>query len=95
MVNIHNRNEPSSILIFPYLLMNSSDSQKLQYHLQQISSLLYQNTPPDQLSCALDIETTVRQHLLEHIAPSLCEFFFTKENLPQSNKVEPENSKLV
>lgn len=71
--------------------MNSSDSQKLQYHLQQISSLLYQDTPTEQLSSALEIETTVRQHLLEQIAPSVCEFFFTKENLPQNHKVEPEN----
>lgn len=71
--------------------MNSSDYQKLQYHLQQISSLLYQDTPTDKLSSALEIETTVRQHLLEHIAPPVCEFFFTKENLPKNNKVEPEN----
>ncbi len=72
-------------------MMNSSDSQKLQYHLQQISSLLYQNTPTEKLSSALEIETTVRQHLLEQIAPPVCEFFFIKENLPLSNKVEPEN----
>lgn len=71
--------------------MNSSDYQKLQYYLQEISSLLYQNTPTEKLSSALEIETTVRQNLIEHIAPPVCEFFFTKENLQQSNKVEPEN----
>ncbi len=71
--------------------MNSSDYQKLQYYLQQISSLLYQNTPTEKLSCALEIESTVRQHLLQHIAPPVCEFFFTEENLRESSKVEPEN----
>ncbi len=71
--------------------MNSSDYHKLQYHLQQISSLLYQDTPTEKLSSALEIESTVRQQLLEHIAPPICEFFFTKENLPESSKVEPEN----
>lgn len=71
--------------------MNSSDYQKLQYHLQEISSLLYQNTPTEKLSSALEIETTVRQNLIEYIAPPVCEFFFTKENRRESNKVEPEN----
>jgi uncharacterized membrane-anchored protein YhcB (DUF1043 family) len=71
--------------------MNSSDYQKLQYHLQEISSLLYQNTPNEKLSSALEIESTVRQHLLQDIAPPICEFFFTKENLRESSKVELEN----
>lgn len=70
--------------------MNSSDYQKLQYHLQQISSLLYQNTPTEKLSSALEIESTVRQQLVEHIAPSICEFFFTKETPHENRKVEPE-----
>jgi hypothetical protein len=71
--------------------MNSSDYQKLQYHLQEISSLLYQNTPSEKLSSALEIESTVRQQLLQHIAPPVCEFFFTKETRRESSKVEPEN----
>ena len=71
--------------------MNSSDYQKLQYYLQQISSLLYQDIPTEKLSSALEIESTVRQQLLEHIAPPLYEFFFTEENLRESSKVESEN----
>ena len=60
--------------------MNSTDYQKLQYHLQQISSLLYKDTPAEKLTSALQIETTLRERLLTDIAPTIGEFFFIKEN---------------
>lgn len=71
--------------------MESSDYQKLQYHLKEISSLLYRNTPAEQLTSAEMIETTVRQQLLTEIAPKIGEFFFTKENPHSENKLELEN----
>lgn len=58
--------------------MNTKDKQELEQHLVAISQILYKNTESDKLDSFKSIELTVRETILEQVAPSIGEFFLTQ-----------------
>lgn len=57
--------------------MTPEDSQALKEHAQAIAEILYREQEPQTLRTLEDIEITVRQQLLEHVAPQIG-FFLSK-----------------
>jgi len=59
--------------------MTPGQRQKIKINLQEIADILYQNTPPDNLQSFESIELTVREHLVETVAPEISSFFLTQQ----------------
>jgi len=59
--------------------MTPEQRQKIKINLQEIADILYQNTPPDNLQSFESIELTVREHLVETVAPEISSFFLTQQ----------------
>ena len=55
--------------------MTPEQRQKIKINLQEIAHIFYQNTPPDNLQSFESIELTVREHLVETVAPEISSFF--------------------
>jgi hypothetical protein len=55
--------------------------------LKEVAEILYNNTPSEELATFETIELSVRQHVLEKVAPKIGNFFFTKQG-----EVEQEES---
>lgn len=52
--------------------MTPEKAQALQKHINAIAAILYEDTPPDQLTTLLEsLEKTVRQQVLEHVTPEI------------------------
>jgi hypothetical protein len=49
--------------------MNTQQTKRLQACVQEISEILYQNTPPENLTTLEGIEKAVRGHMLTEISP--------------------------
>lgn len=53
----------------------SADKQiQIAAHAQAIAALLYEETPREDIQTLADIETVVRDHVLEHVSPILAIF---------------------
>jgi hypothetical protein len=61
--------------------------------LTEVAEILYKNTSPEELKTFETIELSVREHLLETVAPEIGNFFFT--TLEATNQGEREKSKPV
>jgi hypothetical protein len=59
----------------PQVNMTPEQRQKIKINLQEIAEIFYQNTPPDNLQSFESIELTVREHLVETVAPEISSFF--------------------
>lgn len=59
--------------------MTPEERQKIKINLQEIADILYQNTPLDNLQSFESIELTVREHLVETVAPEISSFFLTQQ----------------
>lgn len=68
--------------------MTPSDKIIVQECVQQLSQVLYRNTPSDKCQSLEDIEKVVRDHLLESVGPEIAFFLSHKQLKPTSEKSE-------
>ena len=69
--------------------MTPEQRQKIKINLQEIADIFYQNTPPDNLQSFESIELTVREHLVETVAPEISGFFLTRRVEKVRGEKEP------
>jgi hypothetical protein len=55
--------------------MTPEEQQKIKINLQEIAEILYKNTPVDNLQSFESVELSVREHLIETVAPEISGFF--------------------
>lgn len=73
--------------------MTPEEKRIIQQNLEEVAQILYNNTPDSQLQDFENVELSVREHLMETVAPTIGTFFLTKqEGIPQE---ERERLKLV
>jgi hypothetical protein len=58
--------------------MNAQETKRLQACVQEISEILYRNTPPEELTTLDGIEQAVRGHMLKEVSPKVG-FFLSKQ----------------
>lgn len=51
--------------------MTPSEQARVQECVQELSEILYRNTPSDKCQTLEDIEKSVREHLLESVGPKM------------------------
>ncbi len=51
--------------------MTPSEQARVQECVQELSEILYRNTPSDKCQRLEDIEKSVREHLLESVGPKM------------------------
>jgi hypothetical protein len=73
--------------------MNAQEKKRLQACVQEISEILYRNTPPEALTTLDGIEQAVRQHMLKEVSPRVG-FFLSKQAQAQ-RKANHAPSKAV
>ncbi len=71
--------------------MTPEELQKIEYHANQIAQILYSDTDPKVIQTLGDIETTVRQQILQHVSPPIG--VFLSKMPPKSKREESETSK--
>ena len=54
--------------------MTPEEQQKIKINLQEIAEILYKNTPVDNLQSFESVELSVREHLIETVAPEISIF---------------------
>lgn len=69
--------------------MTPEEQQKLKINLQEIAEILYKNTPVDNLQSFESVELSVREHLIETVAPEISGFFFTQRGEKVREEKEP------
>lgn len=69
--------------------MTPEQRQKLKINLQEIADIFYQNTPPENLQSFESIELTVREQIVEIVAPEISSFFFTQQEGLLRGEKEP------
>ena len=69
--------------------MTPEQRQKLKINLQEIADIFYQNTPPENLQSFESIELTVREQIVEIVAPEISGFFFTQQEELLRGEKEP------
>lgn len=73
--------------------MTPEEKRIIQQNLEEVAQILYNNTPDSQLQDFENVELSVREHLMETVAPTIGTFFLTKQvGIPQE---ERERLKLV
>lgn len=73
--------------------MNGQETKRLKACVQEISEILYRNTPPEELTTLDGIEQAVRQHMLKEVSPKVG-FFLSKQAQAQ-RKAKNVHSKAV
>lgn len=73
--------------------MNAQETKRLQACVQEISEILYRNTPPEELTTLNGIEQAVRQHMLKEVSPKVG--FFLSKQVRAQRKVKNVRSKAV
>lgn len=73
--------------------------QELQEHIQAISKILYEETPPEQLKSLAEIEQAVRHQMQKHVMPEVGVFLSQRRQAQErvtngESKVFSENSRL-
>ena len=69
--------------------MTPKEQATVNQKLKEVAEILYKNTPDEELESFESIELSVREHLLETVAPTVGEFFF----IQQQEQVQEENEK--
>ena len=64
--------------------MTPEEKERLEACLQEISSILYQNTPSEEIETLEGIEITVREQTLAQISPKIALFFIEKQTKTQT-----------
>ena len=67
--------------------MTPEEQLTIDQKLREVAEILYNNTPSEELVTFETIELSVREHLLERVAPKIGEFFSIKQG-----EIEPEES---
>ena len=62
--------------------MTPSEKTRVQECVQELSEILYRNTPSDKCQTLEDIEKSVREHFLESVGPEMA-FFLSNKKLKQ------------
>lgn len=73
--------------------MNPEEAQRLQACIQEMSAILYRNTPVEELTTLEGIEKAVRQQMLEHVSPEVGVFLSSK--LQEFRKANRDRSTVV
>lgn len=68
--------------------MTPSEKVRVQECVQELSEILYRNTPSDKCQSFEDIEKAVREHLLESVGPEMAFFLSNKKLKPILEKSE-------
>ena len=68
--------------------MTPSEKVRVQECVQQLSEILYRNTPSDECQSLEDVEKVVRKHLLESVGPDMAFFLSNKKLKPTLEKSE-------
>jgi hypothetical protein len=74
-------------------IMNIQQTKRLQACVQEISEILYQNTPAEELTTLEGIERAVRGHMLKEVSPRVG--FFLSKQVQAQRKVKHVPSKAV
>lgn len=61
------------------MTMTPEEKQRLDACVQEIASILYKNTSPEEIETFEGIETTVRDQVLEHVSPKISFFLSQKK----------------
>ncbi len=69
--------------------MTPEEQQKIKINLQEIAEILYKNTPVDNLQSFESVELSVREHLIETVAPERGGFFLTRRVEKVRGEKEP------
>lgn len=59
--------------------MDTQETKRLKACVQEISEILYRNTPSEELTTLEGIEQSVRQHMLKEVSPRVG-FFLSKQS---------------
>lgn len=65
--------------------MTPSEKARVQECVQELSKILYRNTPSEKCKTLEDIEKSVREHLLESVGPEMA-FFLSNKRLKQTSE---------
>lgn len=69
--------------------MTPEEKATVSQKLKEVAEILYKNTPDEELASFESIELSVREHLLETVAPTVGEFF----SIQQEEQVQEEKEK--
>lgn len=69
--------------------MTPEEQATVNQKLKAVAEILYKNTPDEELVSFESIELSVREHLLETVAPTVGEFF----SIQQQEQVQEEKEK--
>ena len=73
--------------------MNAQETNRLKACVQEISEILYRNTPPEELTTLDGIEQAVRGHMLKEVSPKVG--FFLSKQVQAQWAAKTVNSKAV
>lgn len=59
--------------------MTPEEQKVVQQKLKEVAEILYKNTPSEELKTFEKIELSVREHLLETVAPTIGNFFVIQQ----------------
>ena len=74
--------------------MDSEDRKRLEACVDEISGILYRNTPSEELTTLEGIEQAVRGHLLKEIGPAIGFFLSKQAQAPRKVKRAPSKAAL-
>ncbi|MEM9276043.1 MAG: hypothetical protein AAGA80_24250 [Cyanobacteria bacterium P01_F01_bin.143] len=68
-------------------MMTPEEQAIIQEKLQEVAQILYKNTPSERLETFETVELSLREHLLETVAPEIGNFFINQqEETPREEK---------
>ncbi|EHJ12936.1 hypothetical protein CWATWH0003_2386 [Crocosphaera watsonii WH 0003] len=73
--------------------MTPSERKRLEACLTEVSEILYNNSDTESITTLEDIETVVREEVLEHVSPQIALFLLNKKQ--KRERGENEKSKVV
>ena len=68
--------------------MTPEDKAIIKEKLTEVAEILYKNTPDEKLDTFETIELTVREHLLDTVAPTIGNFFATQQEEKKQGEKE-------
>ena len=68
--------------------MTPEEKVIVQEKLQEIAAILYKNTQSEKLTTFETVELSVREHLLETVAPAIGNFFLLRQEAKEQEEQE-------
>ena len=68
--------------------MTPEEQSTIDQKLKEVAEILYKNTHSEKLATFETIELSVREHLLERVAPKIGEFFSMKQGETEQEESE-------